>query len=102
MIEAPLAERADFRVKIDDTDFILYVSCKESQCYFSLIDTLGTPISSQVYVKGEFKSTKFLPLNKLYSKIFVKSLEMLKQNLKTDNLRLDKTQVRIEKIENLY
>lgn len=101
-IQAPLMAKADFRVKIDEVDFILYVSCKEYECYFSLIDTLGVPVASKIYAKGKFKSTKFLPPNKLYIKIFVKSLEMLKQNLKTDDLRLNKTQIRIERIESLY
>lgn len=101
-IQAPSMAKADFRVKIDEVDFILYVSCKEYECYFSLIDTLGAPVASKIYTKGKFKSTKFLPPNKLYSEIFVKSLEMLKQNLKTDDLRLNKTQIRIERIESLY
>lgn len=70
--------------------------------YFALFSSLGTPILSKKLENGRFSTTKFLPPNKQYDKVFVKLLEAIKiQALKSIDSRQQSCQ-NCDKIEFIY
>lgn len=86
-----------FSVDIDGAVYLLYIS-KNDGYHFALFDTFGAPKSSKVLKDGAFKSTKFLPRDNFYDKLFIESLDILQKNLKAKEFILDSKKIKVVEI----
>lgn len=69
-ITLPSFEQKSFSLNDENQHYLLIASCKEAQCFFSLVDSFGSPIVSRKYQNGEFSNAKFLPPSSKYDSLF--------------------------------
>lgn len=74
---------ADFSLKVFEASsskgpLMLYVQNSENEYKFSLVNALGAPEARRVLKDGTFVNLGFLPPNSAYNELFIKVLEMIK------------------------
>ena len=74
---------ADFSLKVfkvgsSKGPLMLYVQNSENEYKFSLVNALGAPEARRVLKDGTFINLGFLPPNSAYNELFIKVLEMIK------------------------
>ena len=74
---------ADFSLKAFEVSslkgpLMLYVQNSENEYKFSLVNALGAPEARRVLKDGTFTNLGFLPPNSAYNELFIKVLEMIK------------------------
>lgn len=67
-----------FKVSSSKGPLILYVQNSENEYKFSLVNALGAPEARRVLKDGTFTNLGFLPPNSAYNELFIKVLEMIK------------------------
>ena len=67
-----------FEVSSSKGPLMLYVQNSENEYKFSLVNALGAPEARRVLKGGTFANLGFLPPNSAYNKLFIKVLEMIK------------------------
>ena len=67
-----------FKVSSSKGPLMLYVQNSENEYKFSLVNALGAPEARRVLKDGTFANLGFLPPNGAYNELFIKVLEMIK------------------------
>ena len=67
-----------FKVSSSKGPLMLYVQNSENEYKFSLVNALGAPEARRVLKGGTFANLGFLPPNSAYNELFIKVLEMIK------------------------
>ena len=67
-----------FKVSSSKGPLMLYVQNSENEYKFSLVNALGAPEARRVLKGGTFTNLGFLPPNSAYNELFIKVLEMIK------------------------
>ena len=76
-------DKREFEVTSQSGSNLLYVSHEKEDYYFTMINSMGTPLARRVLrPNGEFETVGFLPPNTAYNELFVKILSAIKSNQK--------------------
>ena len=76
-------DKREFEVISQSGSNLLYISHEKEDYYFTMINSMGTPLARRVLrPNGEFETVGFLPPNSVYSELFVKILGAIKSNQK--------------------
>ncbi|WP_299026678.1 hypothetical protein [uncultured Campylobacter sp.] len=76
-------DKREFEVISQSGSNLLYVSHEKEDFYFTMINSMGTPLARRVLrPSGEFEAIGFLPPNSAYNELFVKILDAIKSNQK--------------------
>lgn len=76
-------DKREFEVISQSGSNLLYVSHEKEDYYFTMINSMGTPLARRVLrPSGEFETVGFLPPNSTYNELFVKILSAIKSNQK--------------------
>ena len=76
-------DKREFEVISQSGSNLLYVSHEKEDFYFTMINSMGTPLARRVLrPSGEFEAIGFLPPNSAYNELFVKILSAIKSNQK--------------------
>nr|WP_314127898.1 hypothetical protein [uncultured Campylobacter sp.] len=76
-------DKREFEVISQSGSNLLYVSHEKEDYYFTMINSMGTPLARRVLrPSGEFETVGFLPPNSTYNELFVKVLNIVKSNQK--------------------
>lgn len=82
-IELKPFESKSFTIKNANNTYILHIShIEESYYHFALLDTIGSPVASKIYKDSAFRDIKLLPPNDEINDIFIKCLQMIKDDEK--------------------
>lgn len=65
--------------------YLLIATCQDVQCFFSLVDSFGSPIVSRKYQNGVFSNTKFLPPSSKYDSFFYEIIKNPNLSIYEDN-----------------
>ena len=85
---------ADFSLKVfkvgsSKGPLMLYVQNSENEYKFSLVNALGAPEARRVLKDGTFINLGFLPPNSAYNELFIKVLEMIKDEKNEQKFMID-------------
>ena len=85
---------ADFSLKAFEVSslkgpLMLYVQNSENEYKFSLVNALGAPEARRVLKDGTFTNLGFLPPNSAYNELFIKVLEMIKDEKNEQKFMID-------------
>ena len=85
---------ADFSLKVfkvgsSKGPLMLYVQNSENEYKFSLVNALGAPEARRVLKGGTFANLGFLPPNSTYNELFIKVLEMIKDEKNEQKFMID-------------
>lgn len=85
---------ADFSLKVfkvgsSKGPLMLYVQNSENEYKFSLVNALGAPEARRVLKGGAFTNLGFLPPNSAYNELFIKVLEMIKDEKSEQKFMID-------------
>ena len=85
---------ADFSLKVFEASsskgpLMLYVQNSENEYKFSLVNALGAPEARRVLKDGTFVNLGFLPPNSAYNELFIKVLEMIKDEKNEQKFMID-------------
>ena len=76
-------DKREFEVISQSGSNLLYISHEKDDFYFTMINSMGTPLARRVLrPSGEFETIGFLPPNSAYNELFVKVLNIVKSNQK--------------------
>ncbi len=76
-------DKREFEVTSQSGSNLLYISHEKEDYYFTMINSMGTPLARRVLrPNGEFETIGFLPPNSAYNQLFVKILDAIKSNQK--------------------
>ena len=76
-------DKREFEVISQSGSNLLYVSHEKEDYYFTMINSMGTPLARRVLrPSGKFEAIGFLPPNSAYNELFVKVLNIVKSNQK--------------------
>ena len=76
-------DKREFEVTSQSGSNLLYISHEKEDYYFTMINSMGTPLARRVLrPNGEFETVGFLPPNSAYNELFVKILGTIKSNQK--------------------
>jgi len=76
-------DKREFEVISQSGSNLLYISHEKEDYYFTMINSMGTPLARRVLrPSGEFETVGFLPPNSAYNELFVKILGAIKSNQK--------------------
>ena len=76
-------DKREFEVTSQSGSNLLYISHEKEDYYFTMINSMGTPLARRVLrPNGEFETVGFLPPNSVYNELFVKILGAIKSNQK--------------------
>ena len=78
-----------FEVSSSKGPLMLYVQNSENEYKFSLVNALGTPEARRVLKDGTFINLGFLPPNSAYNELFIKVLEMIKDEKNEQKFMID-------------
>ena len=76
-------DKREFEVISQSGSNLLYISHEKDDFYFTMINSMGTPLARRVLrPSGEFETIGFLPPNSAYNELFAKVLNIVKSNQK--------------------
>ena len=76
-------DKREFEVISQSGSNLLYISHEKDDFYFTMINSMGTPLARRVLrPSGEFETIGFLPPNSAYNELFIKVLSIVKSNQK--------------------
>ena len=76
-------DKREFEVTSQSGSNLLYISHEKEDFYFTMINSMGTPLARRVLrPSGEFETIGFLPPNSAYNELFAKVLNIVKSNQK--------------------
>ena len=76
-------DKREFEVISQSGSNLLYISHEKEDFYFTMINSMGTPLARRVLrPSGEFETIGFLPPNSAYNELFAKVLNIVKSNQK--------------------
>ena len=76
-------DKREFEVASQSGSNLLYISHEKDDFYFTMINSMGTPLARRVLrPSGEFETIGLLPPNSAYNELFVKVLNIVKSNQK--------------------
>lgn len=76
-------DKREFEVISQSGSNLLYISHEKEDFYFTMINSMGTPLARRVLrPSGEFETIGFLPPNSAYNELFIKVLNIIKSNQK--------------------
>ena len=75
-------DKREFEVISQSGSNLLYISHEKEDFYFTMINSMGTPLARRVLKDGMFANLGFLPPNSAYNELFVKVLNIVKSNQK--------------------
>lgn len=78
-----------FEVSSSKGQLMLYVQNSENEYKFSLVNALGAPEARRVLKGGTFANLGFLPPNSAYNELFIKVLEMIKDEKNEQKFMID-------------
>ena len=78
-----------FKVSSSKGPLMLYVQNSENEYKFSLVNALGAPEARRVLKDGTFINLGFLPPNSAYNELFIKVLEMIKDEKNEQKFMID-------------
>ena len=78
-----------FKVSSSKGPLMLYVQNSENEYKFSLVNALGAPEARRVLKDGTFVNLGFLPPNSAYNELFIKVLEMIKDEKNEQKFMID-------------
>ena len=78
-----------FKVSSSKGPLMLYVQNSENEYKFSLVNALGAPEARRVLKGGTFANLGFLPPNSAYNELFIKVLEMIKDEKNEQKFMID-------------
>ena len=78
-----------FKVGSSKGPLMLYVQNSENEYKFSLVNALGAPEARRVLKDGTFANLGFLPPNSAYNELFIKVLEMIKDEKNEQKFMID-------------
>ena len=78
-----------FEVSSSKGPLMLYVQNSENEYKFSLVNALGAPEARRVLKGGTFANLGFLPPNSAYNELFIKVLEMIKDEKNEQKFMID-------------
>lgn len=78
-----------FEVSSSKGPLMLYVQNSENEYKFSLVNALGAPEARRVLKDGTFINLGFLPPNSAYNELFIKVLEMIKDEKNEQKFMID-------------
>ena len=78
-----------FKVSSSKGPLMLYVQNSENEYKFSLVNALGAPEARRVLKDGTFANLGFLPPNGAYNELFIKVLEMIKDEKNEQKFMID-------------
>ena len=78
-----------FEVSSSKGPLMLYVQNSENEYKFSLVNALGAPEARRVLKGGTFANLGFLPPNGAYNELFIKVLEMIKDEKNEQKFMID-------------
>ena len=78
-----------FEVSSSKGPLMLYVQNSENEYKFSLVNALGAPEARRVLKEGTFANLGFLPPNSAYNELFIKVLEMIKDEKNEQKFMID-------------
>ena len=78
-----------FKVGSFKGPLMLYVQNSENEYKFSLVNALGAPEARRVFKDGTFTNLGFLPPNSAYNELFIKVLEMIKDEKNEQKFMID-------------
>ena len=78
-----------FKVSSSKGPLMLYVQNSENEYKFSLVNALGAPEARRVLKDGTFTNLGFLPPNSAYNELFIKVLEIIKDEKNEQKFMID-------------
>ena len=78
-----------FKVSSSKGVLLLYVQNSKNEYKFSLVNALGAPEARRVLKDGTFTNLGFLPPNSAYNELFIKVLEMIKDEKNEQKFMID-------------
>ena len=78
-----------FEVSSSKGPLMLYVQNSENEYKFSLVNALGAPEARRVLKGSTFTNLGFLPPNSAYNELFIKVLEMIKDEKNEQKFMID-------------
>ena len=78
-----------FEVSSSKGPLMLYVQNSENEYKFSLVNALGAPEARRVLKDGTFTNLGFLPPNSAYNELFIKVLEIIKDEKNEQKFMID-------------
>ncbi|ORI08421.1 hypothetical protein A3835_02390 [Campylobacter concisus] len=88
-----------FKISSSKGLLLLYVQNSENEYKFSLVNALGAPEARRVLKDGSFKNLGFLPPNSTYNKLFIKVLEMIKDEKKEQKFMIGDQYYEVESVD---
>mgnify|MGYP006956717770 CR=1 FL=1 len=83
-------DKREFEVTSQSGSNLLYISHEKEDYYFTMINSMGTPLARRVLrPNGEFEAVGFLPPNSAYNELFIKVLEMIKDEKNEQKFMID-------------
>ena len=83
-------DKREFEVSSKNGSNLLYISHEKEDFYFTMINSMGTPLARRVLrPSGEFEAIGFLPPNSAYNELFIKVLEMIKDEKNEQKFMID-------------
>ena len=88
-----------FKVSSSKGLLLLYVQNSKNEYKFSLVNALGAPEARRVLKDGSFKNLGFLPPNSAYNELFIKVLEMIKDEKSEQKFMIDDQYYEVESVD---
>lgn len=88
-----------FKVSSSKGLLLLYVQNSKNEYKFSLVNALGAPEARRVLKDGSFKNLGFLPPNSAYNELFIKVLEMIKDEKKEQKFMINDQYYEVESVD---
>ena len=88
-----------FKISSSKGLFLLYLQNSENEYKFSLVNALGAPEARRVLKDGSFKNLGFLPPNSTYNELFIKVLEMIKDEKNEQKFMIDDQYYEVESVD---
>lgn len=82
-LSLPQFSQKSFSLSADEKSYILSVARVSDEVKFVLIDSFGSPIARRILSQNKFKNVGFLPPTSKYDELFIKVLDLIKDNAKT-------------------
>ena len=88
-----------FKVSSSKGLLLLYVQNSKNEYKFSLVNALGAPEARRILKEGSFKNLGFLPPNSAYNELFIKVLEMIKDEKNEQKFMIDDQYYEVESVD---
>lgn len=88
-----------FKISSSKGLLLLYLQNSENEYKFSLVNALGAPEARRVLKDGSFKNLGFLPPNSAYNELFIKVLEMIKDEKKEQKFMIGDQYYEVESVD---